>query len=560
MRYTKIDDTKINQAVSLKSPLEFSGLIHYQNLAGKITKITIYDQGINLSNPSFLKKENEKNSFQKSKEKYDYYKDWSLPWERIEDNLPRYREQYDVLKQTVYFNYFSTSNYQGEQWDYLYTSTKPFIKLVVTMKPYSDTRSTTFTEETLYKNIAVGADRAYRSFLPFPSESPFLANAPAPLKRIISNKIGQKLKRNLGLSVQQKRWVNSTLRNPDDTQFKHLTALYSVLKDIDFFKGGENAHKEKMKKIAKKIINGIKKKQVYSSGEYVRKRKLDTLYITKRMKNNPKKLNRVLGIYDIFREDMVLPSSVSDYSVYSGIKEQAIIEGFIKAIFEESVARIFNELTGKAECLNNHLDKKGNSFIKNILKKFQGNSKFNIKIVSKNKVFPSGVTTGNGLNGKTRYTKGSSLINIEISTSKLSNMPALAAARTLIHEYIHADMYRKIYTTNYDGDLDFKTTYEKYKQGNFKASLQHETMAELYVDSMKDALKYFHKNVLVGDYNYLTDNGTNPLPDNFYEALAWQGLKDHSVKAYTDLTNSKKTELTNALNTHYHSTTKNCPN
>ena len=64
----------------------------------------------------------------------------------------------------------------------------------------------------------------------------------------------------------------------------------------------------------------------------------------------------------------------------------------------------------------------------------------------------------------------------------------------------------------------------------------------------------------MGDYNYLTNNGTNPLPNSFYEALAWQGLKDANVKAYTDLSTPKKTELTNSLNTHYHSTTKNCSN
>ena len=136
-------------------------------------------------------------------------------------------------------------------------------------------------------------------------------------------------------------------------------------------------------------------------------------------------------------------------------------------------------------------------------------------------------------------------------------MPALAAARTLIHEYIHADMFRKVNTTNYDGDLDFKTTYEKYEQQKQK---QHKIMADLYVNSIRDALKSFHKNVLVGDYNYLTNNGANPLPDSFYESLAWQGLKEHSVKAYTDLSNSRKTELTNVLNSYYHSTTKNCPN
>lgn len=218
-----------------------------------------------------------------------------------------------------------------------------------------------------------------------------------------------------------------------------------------------------------------------------------------------------------------------------------------------------DELADKEKCLNEHLDKKGNSFIKNIFNKFKGNSKFDIKIISKDRVFSTEVTTGDGVNGITRHTPGSSLINIEISTSKLANMPALAAARTLIHEYIHADMYRKINSPNYDGDLDFKTTYEKFENGNFQASAQHETMAELYVHSMRDALKDFHKNVLKNDYNYLTNNGENPIPDSFYEALAWQGLKDHNVKAYADLSTPEKTELSDALEAHYHSTTKNCP-
>ncbi len=85
-------------------------------------------------------------------------------------------------------------------------------------------------------------------------------------------------------------------------------------------------------------------------------------------------------------------------------------------------------------------------------------------------------------------------------------------------------------------------------------------MADLYIHQMKDALKSYHKNVLVGDYNYLTDNGTNPIDDNFYEALAWQGLKGQGVQAYIDLSDAKKLALQNSLNQHYHTTTKNCPN
>ena len=231
------------------------------------------------------------------------------------------------------------------------------------------------------------------------------------------------------------------------------------------------------------------------------------------------------------------------------------VEAFLDGAEVDFEEQIINGLTGKAKCLNNLLTKNENSFIKDILNKFEGESEFDINIKSKDKVFIDGISSGDGVNGKTRYVIGSNLIIIEISTYKLSNVPALAATRTLIHEYIHADMFRKLYTkypTN--GDLDFKTTYEKYE-----TEKQHNAMAELYVTSMMNTLKDFHKNVLVGDYNYLTDSGANPLPNNFYEALAWQGLKIHNVKAYTDLSNSKKTNLTNALNTYYHSTTKNCP-
>ena len=254
----------------------------------------------------------------------------------------------------------------------------------------------------------------------------------------------------------------------------------------------------------------------------------------------------------------IFDTTIDHYGGYAGYvqwmqkRRKAAIE---RLLAEVKVASIFNELTGKAKCLNNHLDKKGNSFIKDIFSEFQGDSKFHIHINSKYSVFKNGVNTGHGINAKTRYIKNSNFIHIEISTSKLLNMPALAAARTLIHEYIHADMYRKIYTDNYDGDLDFKTTYEKYE-----IEKQHNSMANLYLNSIKDALKKFHKNILVGDYNYLTNNGTNPLPDIFYEALAWQGLKDDHIKSYSDLPNSKKTALTNALNAYYHSTTKNCPN
>ena len=67
--------------------------------------------------------------------------------------------------------------------------------------------------------------------------------------------------------------------------------------------------------------------------------------------------------------------------------------------------RIINKLTGKAKCLNNLLTKNENSFIKDILNNFEGESEFDINIKSKDKVFIDGISSGDGVNGKTRYVK-----------------------------------------------------------------------------------------------------------------------------------------------------------
>ncbi|AYN06114.1 hypothetical protein [Flavobacterium sp. 140616W15] len=70
----------------------------------------------------------------------------------------------------------------------------------------------------------------------------------------------------------------------------------------------------------------------------------------------------------------------------------------------------------------------------------------------------------------------------------------------------------------------FKITYETC--GN-----QHNTIALMYLNSMREALKEFHKNVFTDDYNkYINYYGEVPS-DVFYEALAWGGLRDNNVKA-----------------------------
>lgn len=199
--------------------------------------------------------------------------------------------------------------------------------------------------------------------------------------------------------------------------------------------------------------------------------------------------------------------------------------------------QIINELTGKALCLNDLLDKKGDSFVKDLLANFKGESEFDIQIVSKDKVTnrdENGVIRE--INGKTIHTPGSTLVTIEISTARTDEHSALEAARTILHEYVHADIFRKLNTVSSvvgERAIDFKTTYNAY--GN-----QHGVMASLYINNMKEALKGFHKTVLSNDYNgYLKYFGEEPS-DAFYEAMAWNGLKQNNIKAWVDLPADKK--------------------
>ena len=201
----------------------------------------------------------------------------------------------------------------------------------------------------------------------------------------------------------------------------------------------------------------------------------------------------------------------------------------------ESEEEIINELTGKAKCLNDLLDKDRDSFVQNLLTNFEGESEFDIKIVSKDNLFST--KTDLEVNGNTSYEKGSSLINIAISSSRTESRSALEVARIILHEYIHADIFRKLYTINTApaGETDFKITFSNLSD--------HGAMAELYINSLTEALKAFHKNVLTNDYNNYTNYFGAAPSDDFYRAFAWGGLKDADVPAWEALSAEQKTAI-----------------
>jgi hypothetical protein len=210
-------------------------------------------------------------------------------------------------------------------------------------------------------------------------------------------------------------------------------------------------------------------------------------------------------------------------------------------------------LIGKAKCLNDKLVENGNTFVKDLLAKFNGISEFDINISSKDKIYSEERQVY--ANGQTSHKFGDKFINISISTDKISNMPVLAGIRTILHEYIHADIYRKLNTKDINSSevKDFKVTYQLYENEK-----HHNSMADLYINSMANALKNIHSAILLNEANFISTNYGNQSLDDLYEALAWQGLKEHKLKAWLDK-GSDTTRINNILLIHYNGLTINCP-
>ena len=171
-----------------------------------------------------------------------------------------------------------------------------------------------------------------------------------------------------------------------------------------------------------------------------------------------------------------------------------------------------------------------------MLANFKGDgTEFDIKILSKDKVWSERLQEY--VNAIT-ISPVDNVIEIHVSSTQANSRSALSVAKTLLHEYIHADIFRKLETrTNTIYELNFISIFEQYEEDH------HETMAALYVESMRDALKKFHQTALTEDYNAYVNYFGSPPNDFFYEALAWQGLKNNNVKAYNDLPEEVKKQI-----------------
>lgn len=128
------------------------------------------------------------------------------------------------------------------------------------------------------------------------------------------------------------------------------------------------------------------------------------------------------------------------------------------------------------------------------------------------------------------------IIDIEFNTNRL-NRPELSVARTLIHELIHAEMWRKLLSLAGKGELNYDN-WTTAEQVNFVYSIR-DNFPGIY-DYYRN-YKNWHHEQMAGHYLNIIEQGlrqyNSAFSNEIYEALAWVGLRgEGGINGVTGLT------------------------
>jgi len=223
------------------------------------------------------------------------------------------------------------------------------------------------------------------------------------------------------------------------------------------------------------------------------------------------------------------------------------INDLLGDISEEDI-KIINNLTGKAKCVYDKLTNSSTGF-SDAIKKFDGEFPVSHLKFSSDSNMPS--------NTKKAHTIPPTNFVIEIvlngNSSKdasYQKRPNLMVAKTIIHEVIHAEMWRKILSIiNNGGNVNGLTAEEwtsKLSNGDYPGifdyytrfgvnGFQHPQMAAHYRDVIADALEDF-------------DNNNNSR--QFYEDIAWEGLIYRNDPTWNSLSSDEKERIDNVIETY----------
>lgn len=222
--------------------------------------------------------------------------------------------------------------------------------------------------------------------------------------------------------------------------------------------------------------------------------------------------------------------------------------------YDEDDFQIINELTGKALCVYNKLKSSSTGF-KNSIKKFEpefpvAHLKFDMGDI--------GVSRGRTIAPNSNPTSPNSpdfvitvRLNNNDTNSGVAKRPNLLIAKTIAHEVIHAEMYRKLLSVldnggSFDGvtrqdvldalsNGDFPGMYDYFRRHK---NWQHQQMATHYRESLARILQEYDTGDAVPN---------NQQPSQFYMDLSWEGLRYPSIHTWSSLPQTEKDRIDDVI-------------
>ncbi len=193
----------------------------------------------------------------------------------------------------------------------------------------------------------------------------------------------------------------------------------------------------------------------------------------------------------------------------------------------KSKDEIINNLEGKAECIYSKLNFSSTKF-KNMIKKFDG--KFPVSHLKfESRDLPDGVR---GITEPPINYVITIAINNDSSESGVDYRPNLLTVKTIVHEVVHAEMFRKLLSlSSTNGMINVSTLNEMLEEGDYPGMLdyytrfgvngfQHQQMAQHYRQTIANILKVY-------------DNDQHS--EQFYKDLAWEGLNHSNIISWQNV-------------------------
>ncbi|MDG2356898.1 MAG: hypothetical protein P8L21_01290 [Polaribacter sp.] len=177
---------------------------------------------------------------------------------------------------------------------------------------------------------------------------------------------------------------------------------------------------------------------------------------------------------------------------------------------EEEDDQIFNELTGKADCVFKKLLSTGvsnpHNIITDLFMEFGDNN-----FLDRDLTFKMSNDLPNGVGGKTEY-YGNGKYGILINVNLMNTLSSIEVSAILVHEIAHAFLGKHYNDLN----SSFSKLYKKYINDTGIQNYSHDIMRDQFINRMAIAIKNYDSSIFTDfvDYKILASQGVFELTKN----------------------------------------------